>query len=563
MCGLSGILFDGSINDYDKQQKINEFFICHKSIEHRGPDRTISYDLGLPINISLAFNRLSIIDLSVKGDQPFIFSDGNRTVYVMCNGELYNHKELYDFFELDEPNSKSDCEVIIQFYKKYGFSKMHEFCNKLRAEFSCVIIDINMSNGDYTAIFSTDKFSVRPLFIGKTDKYLSFSSELSGIVGYKSSDIIVERFKPRNYAIIKKENGKLGEMEYYEYWSMRNIQIDFSRTREQCIRELNIKKINAVKRKLVSNRDVGFFLSGGVDSSIVCAIAQSLQQSGSKIRTFSIGLTDSPDLKYAKIVADHICSDHTEFIVTEEECLNEFPELFKCIATFDTTTSRASLMQFLLTKKIRQTTNIKVLLNGDFSDEEFGSYLYFFRAPDNMSFHLECIRLLEEIHLFDGLRTDRTVSWFGIEGRSSFDDDELIEYVLSCPPEFRKPYNGMEKPLLREAFKEYLPNTVLFRTKCAFSDGCSENTRSWFEIIQEYTEKIYTDDELQQKSKEYTHMPPKTKEDLWYREEFCKNFGNNVTVSNTIPHKWMPNSNWFEYEVTDPSARILKIKNDA
>jgi len=435
----------------------------------------------------------------------------------------------------------------------------------MNSEHAFVVFDIDMQTGDYTILFGTDRFGIRPLFFSFNEKCFCFASELISLATYDDQNATTFRFEPRNYGIVSKVNSVYSQIVYHEYYNLKNIQIDHKRSLEECLNGVRKLLEESVELRLSSDRDIGFFLSGGVDSSIVCSIASRIMKKyNKKIKTFCIGLDESPDVKFAEIVADYIGSDHTTVIVTEQQCLDTFYDLSKCIGSIDTTSHRASIYQYLLTKFIKENTDIKVMYSSDFSDEVNGSYLYFLKAPNEQAFHDECIRLLEEIHMFDSLRVDRTISNFGIECRVPYADYKLIEFILSCPIHFRVPQNGIEKWLLREAFvDDYLPREVLFRTKSAFSDGTSGQTRSWYEIIQEHVESLYTDEEFETKRKQYAHMIPETKEDLFYRELFCGHLGTNESIAKTIKHKWMPNPDWFEYKVTDPSARTLGIKEDA
>ena len=303
-----------------------------------------------------------------------------------------------------------------------------------------------------------------------------------------------------------------------------------------------------------------------MDSSIVSAFASKhLQKHGKTLRTFSIGMPGGVDEKYAKMVAKHIGSNHTHVEVSEQEFLDVIPDVIKTLGSFDITTVRASTGQYLLSKWISENTDIKVLACGDFSDEEMGSYLYFLNAKTPKDFHDECIRMLEDIHMYDGMRADRCISHFGIEARFPFADHRLIDFILRCDPQLRMAKDGVEKWLLRKSLEaqptlwdgiDLLPPEVLWRQKCAFSDAVSSTERSWYEIIQENAEKMYTDDDLKEAQEKFTHLPPYTKESLYFRNIFCNTFGHNESVAKTIPYIWLPK---WSGNITEPSARILDI----
>ena len=552
MCGICGMLLR-NVKPEDRNRLHIEFYCASKNISHRGPDRSILTSLAHPIDVIFDFERLSIMDTSTIGDQPFRYEEGSRTVYVICNGELYNYKEICSEHNL-LPESGSDCEVIPLLYKKYGYIDNTIF----NSEHAFMILDVDMKTGDYKMILSSDRFGIRPLFVG-WDKYgFYFSSELQGLPCLKSEDAHIERFPPRHYAIIEKKAGILGELKYHKYYNIKPEKILYTDL-QICLDGIRESLEDAVIKRLQSDRPFGCLLSGGLDSSLVAAIASKyLKKSGQKLRTFCIGMPGGTDEKYAKLVAKHIDSDHTHIEVPEEDFLNAIPDIIKTIASYDITTVRASTGQYLISKWISKNTDIKVLLLGDGSDEACGSYKYFVNAPDKEAYHNECIRLLEDIHLYDGLRADRCVARFGIEARFPFLDYKFVEFILRCNPKLRMAQNGVEKWLLREAFKgtDLLPEAVRTRQKEAYSDGVSKPERSWYQIIQERAEKLYTDKELEDAKIKYKHLPPVSKESLLFKNIFCENFGNNESMIKTIPYYWLPK--WCG-DINEPSARILNV----
>jgi asparagine synthase (glutamine-hydrolysing) len=571
MCGINGMLIRECKSESKSESNTvsrNEFYNAASKISHRGPDRSSCISLGSPVNVMLDFERLAIMDWTTTGDQPFKYEykDGqkDRTVYTMCNGEIYNHHEICEEFDL-HPVSGSDCEVIPLMYEKFGSKSIELMCKKFNSEHAFMILDIDMNTGDYTMYLSTDRFGMRPLFVAWDERGFYFSSELQGLPKscLESDSTHFERFKPRHYAIIEKKDGVLGNLSYHSYYDVQPKAIEHYDL-EKCLAGVREKLEQAVTLRVESDRPYGCLLSGGLDSSIVSAfLSKYLKKHGKVLRTFSIGMPGGVDEKYAKMVAEYIESDHTHIEVSEQDFLDALPEVVKTLGSFDITTVRASTGQYLVSKWISEHTDIKVLACGDFSDEEMGSYLYFQNAPSPEDFHNECVRLLEDIHLYDGLRADRCISHFGIEARFPFADYNLIDFVLRVDPKLRMAKdcsegNKMEKWLLRKSLDglNLLPDEVLWRQKCAFSDAVSSTERSWYEIIQENADKMYTDDELDKAQKQFTHLPPYSKESLYFRNLFCETFGKNESVAKTIPYIWLPK---WSGDITEPSARVLDM----
>ena len=310
------------------------------------------------------------------------------------------------------------------------------------------------------------------------------------------------------------------------------------------------KLISGVEKRLVADAKVGFLLSGGLDSSLVCAIAA--RKSKTPIRTFAIGMSgDAIDLKYAKQVADYIGSEHTEVIMTKEQVLDSLENVIHLLGTFDITTIRASMGMYLLCKWIHENTDIRVLLTGEISDELFG-YKYTDFAPSAEEFQKESEKRIHELHMYDVLRADRCISSNSLEARVPFGDLDFVKYVLSVDPEKKLNTYGIGKYLLRRAFEgDYLPPDILYREKAAFSDAVGH---SMVDYLKEYAEKQYTDEEFEQKMQNYTHAVPFTKESLRYREIFEKYYPGQGDM---IVDFWMPNKEWEGCNVNDPSARVL------
>ena len=321
--------------------------------------------------------------------------------------------------------------------------------------------------------------------------------------------------------------------------------------------QIHDKLVAGVEKRLIADAKVGFLLSGGLDSSLVCAIAQ--KKSEVPIKTFAIGMSeDAIDLKYAKQVADYIGSDHTEIYMTPEDVLSSLETVIAMLGTFDITTIRASMGMYLICKAIHEQTDIRVLLTGEISDELFG-YKYTDFAPSAAEFQKESEKRIRELHMYDVLRADRCISVNSLEARVPFGDLDFVRYVMSIDPELKLNKYGKGKYLLRHAFQngDYLPDSILWREKAAFSDAVGH---SMVDYLKEYAESKYTDSEFEERCKKYTHATPFTKESLLYREIFEKYY---PEQSEMIVAFWMPNKAWKGCDVKDPSARVLSNYGDS
>ena len=326
---------------------------------------------------------------------------------------------------------------------------------------------------------------------------------------------------------------------------------------ETVCRNIREKLIAGVEKRLVADAKVGFLLSGGLDSSLVCAIAA--KKSKTPIRTFAIGMDiDAIDLKYAKQVADFIGSEHTEVIISEKEVLAALEPVVELLGTFDITTIRASIGMYLVCKYIHEHTDIRVLLTGEISDELFG-YKYTDFAPSAKAFQEEAQKRIRELHMYDVLRADRCISVNSLEARVPFGDLDFVEYVMAIDPEMKLNKYGKGKYLLRHAFEGlgYLPDEILWREKAAFSDAVGH---SMVDDLKRYAESFYTDSRFAQKIEKYTHAKPFTRESLLYREIFEKYYPGQ---SQMIVDFWMPNKEWEGCNVSDPSARVLANYGDS
>ena len=493
----------------------------------RGPDDSRVIDVGQGI---LGFHRLSIMGLHPEGMQPF----GLNGSWVVCNGEIYCFPRLkkklmetgkYTFV------SESDCEILLPLYKEYGT----DMFRRLDAEFALILYD-----GDTQSyIAARDPIGIRPLYYGYDPHgVIVFASEPKNLVGLVGE---IMPFPPGHYY-------KDGEFVCYnDIAAVDEVCMDDVETICSKIHE---KLVKGIEKRLIADAKVGFLLSGGLDSSLVCAIAA--RKSKEPIRTFAIGMSeDAIDLKYAKQVADYIGSDHTEVIITKEDVLAALEDVVQLLGTYDITTIRASMGMYLICKAIHETTDIRVLLTGEISDELFG-YKYTDFAPSPEAFQAEAQKRIRELHMYDVLRADRCISVNSLEARVPFGDLDFVKYVMSIDPAKKMNVYGKGKYLLRHAFEgDYLPHDILYREKAAFSDAVGH---SLVDDLKEYAEGYYTDEEFEAKCKQYDYATPFTKESLLYRELFEKYYPGQAHM---IAGFWMPNKEWEGCDVDDPSARVL------
>jgi asparagine synthase (glutamine-hydrolysing) len=525
MCGIFAYL--GKNVSYD--DIISEFF----KIRHRGPDNSVLQQINP--NLILGFHRLKMNDISNYGNQPLNHPDDN-SIILICNGEIYNYKILKEKYSITTKSS-SDCEIVLHLYKMFGFKKTVQL---LDAEFSMVLYDATKNK----LFASRCPFGVRGMFIGYKNEEVFISSEMKAI------SELCDKVIPFPPATIWSSDN----IESFEtYYEIPSIPVPVKE--ELVLKGIRDYFTKAVEKRIeLTDRPIGCLLSGGLDSSLVTAL---VKKKIPNLKTFSIGIKGSIDLKYAKIVADYIKSDHYSIELSEEEFIGAIEEVIGLIESYDTTTVRASTGNYLVSKFITENSDCKVIFCGDGSDEQSG-YRYLQNAPSIQDFQDECFKLLREIYQFDALRSDRTIS-IGKEARVPFLDKDFVGYYMSIDPKF-KTYSEdkIEKYLLRKAFDEddLLPKEVLWRSKCAFSDGVSSKKKSWHTIIQEHLESKISDIELENATTKYPFNTPKTKESLWYREIFERYYPNKANV---IPHFWMPK--WCG-DIDDPSARELGINKE-
>lgn len=491
----------------------------------RGPDDSRIIDTGKGL---LGFHRLSIMGLTPDGMQPFEL-DGS---FVVCNGEIYGYEKIKEKLAKKYTfKSGSDCEILLPMYREYGT----DMFAMLDAEYALIIFDGD--TGSYIA--ARDPIGIRPLYYGYDKKgAILFASEAKNLVSICDH---VMPFPPGHYY----KDGKF--VRYCDITEVKEICHD---SLETVCSKIHDKLVAGVEKRLVADAKVGFLLSGGLDSSLVCAIAA--KKSDKPIRTFAIGMNeDAIDLKYAKQVADYIGSDHTEVIMTKEQVLSELEHVIELLGTYDITTIRASMGMYLLCKWIHENTDIRVLLTGEISDELFG-YKYTDFAPSAEEFQKESQKRVRELHMYDVLRADRCISVNSLEARVPFGDLDFVKYVMSVDPAKKMNVYGKGKYLLRHAFEgDYLPHDILYREKAAFSDAVGH---SMVDHLKEYAESYYTDEEFEEKKAKYTHAAPFTKESLLYREIFEKYYPGQ---SDMVVDFWMPNKSWEGCDVNDPSARVL------
>ena len=498
----------------------------------RGPDDARIVDTGHGL---LGFQRLSIMGLTGEGMQPFSLH-GNA---VVCNGELYGFRPVKKALE-DKGyvfHSGSDCEILLPLYEEYGT----DMFAMLDAEFALILYD--GSTGSFLA--ARDPIGIRPLYYGyDRDGAIVFASEPKNLVGLCQE---IMPFPPGHY---------YKDGDFICYRDITAVEKVCADDLETVCRNIREKLCAGIEKRLDSDAPLGFLLSGGLDSSLVCAVSARLL--GKPIRTFAIGMSgDAIDLKYAKEVADYIGSDHTEVIITKEQVLNALPEVIQALGTYDITTIRASIGMYLVCKAIHETTDIRVLLTGEISDELFG-YKYTDFAPSPEEFQKESVKRIHEIHMYDVLRADRCISVHSMEARVPFGDLDFVSYVMAIDPAKKMNVYHKGKYLLRHAFEgDYLPYDILMREKAAFSDAVGH---SMVDYLKEYAGQKYTDAEFDEKKKAYTHAAPFTKESLLYREIFEQYYPGQ---SQMVADFWMPNKAWEGCDVDDPSARVLSNYGDS
>ena len=517
MCSIMGYIGELDFKDFKKgfEETIS-----------RGPDmsRVIKLKNGF-----LGFHRLAIMGLNEEGMQPFELNKN----FVVCNGEIYSFRPIkenlinkgYKF------KSESDCEILLPLYEQYGT----DLFKMLDAEFACIIYD-NKSN---SLIAARDPIGIRPLYYGYDNKNnIVFASEAKNLI-HNCKHILP--FPPGHFY----KDGK-----FVRYANLTDVNEYSKDDLETVCKNIHDKLVKGVEKRLDADAPIGFLLSGGLDSSLVCAISAKILKK--PIETYAIGMkNDAIDLKYAKIVAEYIGSNHHEIIFSKEDIYSSLEEVIKMLGTYDITTIRASMGMYLVCKAIHETSNIRVLLTGEISDELFG-YKYTDFAPSPEEFQRESKKRIDEIHMYDVLRADRCIAYNSLEARVPFGDLDFVKYVMSINPKLKMNTYGIGKYLLRHAFEgDYLPESILMREKAAFSDAVGH---SMVDYLKEYASDLISDEEFEREAKKYTYATPFTKESLLYRQIFEKYYPGQAEM---VKDFWMPNKNWEGCNVNDPSARVL------
>jgi len=512
MCGITVFFGDHTVPNLQT---------IFKRGSKRGPEQ---YTYECNYDVHMGFHRLAINGLQSTSSQPLHF----KQYVLVCNGEIYNYKELIQKYNF-KMETQSDCEVILKLYDLFKEHCVYE----LDGEFSFVIHDLS----DNHIFVARDPYGVRPLYINHYQDSYCLSSDLFPMSFQSMNE--VTHFPPGHYAKFTKHLWGY-EKEITKYHSNQAVPTSYERVYQTLCNSV-------YKRVMNTERPVACLLSGGLDSSLVAGLAARFcKQQGKVLETYSIGLPGSEDLKYSSKVAEHIGSKHTQIVCSEDDFLNSIPDVIKDVESYDTTTVRASVGNWNVGKYIKENSLAKVVLNGDGADELMGGYLYFHACPDEEEFDKECHRLLKDIHCFDVLRSDKSISSHGLEPRTPYLDKDFVDAYLNLPLEVRYGKGNMEKQVIRSIVESFdptlIPREVLLRKKEAFSDGVSSLQRSWYQTIQE---RIPIMDK-----RTYTHNQPRTDEQYYYRHVFRCYYPD---CDRVIPYFWMPKY----VNATDASARTL------
>ena len=541
------------------------------AIKPRGPDMS---NFQIIKNTTIGFHRLAIMDPTFHANQPFIIEDNERTIVFICNGEIYNFKTIINDESLVISNN-SDCMTIPKLYLKYtkynpyGSTNIYQFnrlfSNTIKGEFAFILFEFDRFQNLKQLVAGRDQIGIRPLYYNRyneSSNALMFSSEIKGMLNFNET---IEEFEPGTILEMNFDNfGQVSTTYTFNFKTVYGDKINVI-PKTEGIEEFYLDKvktatINSVKLRLLADRPIAFLLSGGVDSSLVAAISSRLLNQ--PINTFCCGMSEGTDLLFARKVAEHIGSNHREVFFTPEEGLEAIRDVIYTTETWDTTTIRASVGQYLVCKHIGTKTDAKVVMVGEGPDEVCSSYLFNYYAPSDDALDSCAKEYVQKIHMYDGRRADRCISRWGLEGRIAFLDPLFIRTYWNIPAQWRMPtHKGIEKWWLRKAFEDtnILPNEVLWRKKEAFSDGVSCKTKSWFQIIQEYIDTLITDDEFINNNR--WNCP--TKESYYYKKIYVELFGEKNL--NVIPHYWqakfLSDGTVIDfnaaYKYTDPSARTL------
>lgn len=563
MCGIWTLI---NLKRKNPELDVIKLFQDFYNLKHRGPDNSYFETYN---NVMIGFHRLAIMDDTFTSNQPFILEDDYRTVIFICNGEIYNFKEIIERYKLPS-YIKNDCMIIPEAYMdmmKCGWETdtfINFIKNDIKGEFAFMLFEFDRLKNLKKVIVARDEIGVRPLYYTpESTDTLFFCSEIKG--GLSQPHKITE-FPPGNIFTYNIDELDNVTCDTYNFSLVYDIIPSKHCNETLYLQEVQKSVLNSIRRRLNADKPFAFLLSGGVDSSLVAAISAKIL--GKPIRTFCCSLNgenEGTDLKFARKVAEHIGSNHTEVFFTPQEGLDAIPDVIRTIESWDTTSVRASVGQYLVSKWIGQNTDCKVVMVGEGPDEVCSSYLFNWCCPNGTALELSAKEYVKNIHYYDVKRADRCICRWGLEGRVPLLDPEFIKAYWSIPGGMRMPtYNNMEKWWLRQAFNGtgVLPNDVLWRKKEAFSDGIS-GEKSWFQIIQEHVENQVTDKEMSLAKEMFPYNTPQTKEAFYYRKIFCGFFGEER--QEVIPGYWQPKWNKQGQEVTeyiDPSARVLSVYNN-
>ena len=553
-----------------------QLFADFMKMKARGPDST---DFQIIKNLSVGFHRLAIMEPSIHANQPYIIKDGDRTVVFVCNGEIYDFKELISKYELPIHNN-ADCMTLVQLYLKYvkhnaygrnDISRFTElFSHQIKGEYAFLLFEFDRLMNLKEVLCGRDHIGIRPLYEGfeKNGNVITsmmFGSEIKGLTSYPG---IVKEFEPgtiKHFSLDTFNN--VTYEKNHDFKTIYNVVPmddrfikNVEETEQMLLTKVRKSFINAVKRRMVADANIAYLLSGGLDSAATASVAARL--TNKPINTYCLGLvgTDSTDIKFARRAAEHIKSRHTEVMISIEEALSMIETVVKTIESHCITSVRASIPQYLVCKYIGDKTDAKVIMTGEAHDEIGAGYRLFYYAPSPDEMHKACLEYVQRIHMYDGRRCDRAISAVSCEARVPFADPDFISTYWSVPTQWRMPTNEhMEKEFFRKCFDgtDIIEKTVLWRRKEAFSDGISGTTKSWFQILQEHIETLVSDEEFANNT-----WCANTKEDYYYKKLFVKHYGEQRL--NIIPGHWQPkwdaNGNELKGYV-DPSARTMANYN--
>jgi asparagine synthase (glutamine-hydrolysing) len=552
MCGIWALIEKTTTN-----ADISKYLADFWQLKHRGPDNSHFETFN---QVYVGFHRLAIMDTSFKSNQPYIFNDIDRTIVFICNGEIYNFQQLDKTYNLNI--GTSDCMVIPKLYLLASDYQQwfHMMKNEVKGEYAFVMFEFDNMKQLTRYYTGRDMIGIRPLYTVDNQEFINgeidmYSSEVKGMSSYKGN---VVEFEPGTIRMVEKTLSYYTTQRFDMKLELYNNIFNDNKI-DTLLPKIRNAVINSIKRRLHADRPIAFLLSGGVDSSLVAAISAKIL--GKNIRTFCCGIKGSTDMIYARKVAEHIGSNHTEVFFTEEEGLDAIDDVIRTTETWDITTIRASVGQYLVSKYISEHTDCKVVLVGEGPDEVCSSYLFNFYAPNGFELDKASKKYVREIHMYDGRRADRCVSRWGLEARVPLLDPEFIGTYWNIEPTLRMPItHNMEKYLFRKAFDNtsinfnLLPNEVLWRKKEAFSDGVSSKERSWFQMIQEHINKKFETNKYELPEEITT---PPTKEAQYYLYKFIELFGiNRVSI---LPHYWQPKWTTSGDKFIDPSARVLDV----